>query len=66
MEVPDDLPPVAVDVERFRHALQNLLDNALVHTPQGGRITVAATLDDGQVVISVADTGRGFPPNTCR
>ena len=28
-----DLPPVAVDAEQFQHALQNLLDNALAHTP---------------------------------
>ena len=37
-----DLAAVAVDADQFQHALQNLLDNALVHTPQGGRITLAA------------------------
>ena len=41
-EAADDLPPVAVDAEQFQHALQNLLDNALAHTPQGGRITLSA------------------------
>ena len=55
------LPLVAVDAEQFQHALQNLLDNALVHTPQGGRITVSAQRQDGKVAISVADTGTGIP-----
>jgi signal transduction histidine kinase len=62
VEAPDDLPPVAVDVERMGHALANLLDNALVHTERGGRITLGAARSDGAVVLSVADTGRGIPP----
>jgi signal transduction histidine kinase len=56
-----ELPPVAVDVDQFQHALQNLLDNALVHTPQGGRITLSARAAGGRVVFSVADTGCGIP-----
>jgi two-component system, NtrC family, sensor histidine kinase KinB len=52
-----------VDVEQFQHALQNLLDNALIHTPQGGTITISAALAaDGGVVFSVTDTGSGIPP----
>jgi signal transduction histidine kinase len=61
MDVAGDLPPVAVDVDQFQHALQNLLDNALVHTPQGGRITLSAHSAGGRVVFSVADTGCGIP-----
>ncbi|MGD0897551.1 MAG: ATP-binding protein [Thermoguttaceae bacterium] len=56
-----DLEPVAVDPEQFQHALHNLLDNALAHTPQGGRITLAARRVNGQVVFSVTDTGSGIP-----
>ncbi len=61
MDVADDLPAVAVDADQFQHALQNLLDNALIHTPQGGRITLSAHLTDSRVVFSVADTGCGIP-----
>jgi NtrC-family two-component system sensor histidine kinase KinB len=64
LEAAEDLPPVAVDADQFQHALQNLLDNALRHTPQGGRISLAAALiDEGgdKVAFSVADTGRGIP-----
>ena len=56
-----DLPAVAVDTDQFQHALQNLLDNALSHTPQGGQITLAAEAADGKVVFSVTDTGAGIP-----
>ena len=61
MDVAGDLPAVAVDADQFQHALQNLLDNALVHTPQGGRITLSARLAGGRVVFAVADTGCGIP-----
>ena len=60
LEAPGDLPLVAVDADQFQHALQNLLDNALRHTPQGGRITLAAQAADGGVVFSVTDTGSGI------
>jgi two-component system, NtrC family, sensor histidine kinase KinB len=56
-----DLPPVAVDPDQFQHALQNLLDNALAHTPQGGRITLAAEAAEDKVVFAVTDTGSGIP-----
>jgi len=62
VEAPDDLPPIAIDVERMAHALGNLLDNALTHTERGGRITLGAARADGAVVLSVADTGVGIPP----
>ncbi len=55
------LPPVAADPVRLGHALNNLLDNALTYTDQGGRITLFADLDDGVVRLTVADTGVGIP-----
>jgi two-component system, NtrC family, sensor histidine kinase KinB len=60
-EAAADLPHVAVDPERFQHALQNLLDNALTHTPQGGQIALAAARDGQRVLFIVADTGSGIP-----
>ena len=38
----------------------NLLTNAFAHTPDGGRVLVAATLDKGWIVVSVGDTGIGI------
>jgi heavy metal sensor kinase len=40
----------------------NLLDNAIKHTPRGGRVTVRAEADDTQVHVVVWDTGPGISP----
>ncbi len=60
-DCPDDLPAVRGDARRLAELLQNLLDNAVQYTPQGGRITVHAARGGHSVHISVADTGIGIP-----
>lgn len=52
---------VPVDRDQFEHALQNLLENALAHTPNGGRITLGADAAGGRIVFSVTDSGSGIP-----
>lgn len=59
--VPEGLPAVRGDANRLQEVLQNLLDNAVQYTPTGGHIEVAAAQPDGQVVITVSDTGIGIP-----
>ena len=57
------LPPVEIDRQRIAQVLQNLLANALTHTPPGGRVAVAARrLDDRSVEVAVEDTGAGIAP----
>ncbi len=53
---------VTGDPLRLEQALQNLAANALRHTPPGGRVTLAAVLTEGSVIITVSDTGPGIPP----
>jgi two-component system, NtrC family, sensor histidine kinase KinB len=63
VEKAEALPAVGVDAQRFGLALNNLLDNALKSTEDGGRITLsAAPLGEDRVRFSVADTGMGIPP----
>ncbi|MCB0051885.1 MAG: PAS domain-containing sensor histidine kinase, partial [Caldilinea sp.] len=57
----DDLT-ISADYGRLDQILNNLLANALRHTPAGGTVTVRATPDDGGVQLLVADTGEGIPP----
>jgi signal transduction histidine kinase len=52
---------VTADERRVRQIVFNLLSNAVKFTPAGGKVDVAARLDDGQVDIAVADTGPGIP-----
>jgi heavy metal sensor kinase len=52
-----------VDPARIRQALGNLIDNALRHTPAGGRVAVDLGRRDGRLWIEVADSGDGFDPD---
>jgi len=53
---------VVGDHDRLEQALQNLVANALRHTPDGGRVAVAATTAPDGIHIVVRDTGPGIPP----
>jgi two-component system sensor histidine kinase PilS (NtrC family) len=52
----------SVDPQHLRQALWNLCLNAVEAMPDGGELTVAAAVRDGQLTIEVADTGDGIPP----
>jgi two-component system sensor histidine kinase GlrK len=53
---------VRADRAKLRLILDNLVSNAVKFTPDGGTITIRARLDDGSVVLDVADSGPGIPP----
>lgn len=56
------LPKVNVDEYRMARALNNLLDNAIHFTPEGGTVTLSCqALEPGRVEIRVKDTGIGIP-----
>ena len=61
LEDPGLTEQVPVDKDQLQHALQNLLENALAHTPAGGRVTLGAEAQGGHVVFTVTDTGTGIP-----
>jgi signal transduction histidine kinase len=57
-----ELPPVAADPVRLGAALNNLLDNAVTYTGEGGRITLSARAAGADAVeLAVADSGIGIP-----
>jgi signal transduction histidine kinase len=51
-----------VDPVRVRQAVENVVSNALRHTPRGGQVRVSATRDGDTVRLTVEDTGAGFDP----
>lgn len=56
-----DLPRVLADEDRLVQVLTNLTSNALQYTPEGGLVTIGARKVNGDVVITVRDTGIGIP-----
>ncbi len=52
------------DTDLLRRALTSLFSNAIRYTPEGGSITLMATLDAGQIIIEVRDTGVGIDAAT--
>lgn len=61
VDLPARLPVVTADPARLREVVVNLVDNAIKYTPSGGRIEISAAEEDGDVRVSVADTGVGIP-----
>jgi two-component system, OmpR family, phosphate regulon sensor histidine kinase PhoR len=61
---PPDAPPgvpALADPDALRQVLDNLLDNAIKYTPNGGRVTVRWNAGRDQVSFEVEDTGVGIP-----
>jgi two-component system phosphate regulon sensor histidine kinase PhoR len=61
LDVAADVPAVPADHDRLHQILINLVDNAVKHTPRGGRVTIHGCRVEGGVEIAVADTGIGIP-----
>lgn len=57
--------PVVVqgDADAFGRALENLIENALVHGPAGGTVTVSLRRQGARALLSVSDKGAGPAPD---
>lgn len=55
------LPMVSGDIGLIERVLENLLDNALRHTPEGGSVTLSHATNGPRVEVRVSDTGCGIP-----
>ncbi|MGC4118222.1 MAG: PAS domain-containing protein [Myxococcales bacterium] len=60
------VPTVNVDPNQVRDALQNLVKNALDAMPTGGTLTLEVRREEKMVVVAVADSGPGIPPEQQR
>lgn len=60
---PKELPPIRLDKEKIRLAIQNIFDNAVRYTPAGGEVKVSLKYDKNKqkVEFSVKDSGIGIP-----
>jgi signal transduction histidine kinase len=62
LALPLDVDVVTGDERRVRQVIFNLLSNAVKFTPAGGAVDVRAAQLNGEVTVSVADTGPGLAP----
>jgi signal transduction histidine kinase len=60
LEIASPLSNVEVDPGRMTQVLTNILDNALRHTPEGGKIVLSAKEINDQVELAVQDSGPGL------
>jgi len=63
VDLPANLPMLALDMVLFEQVLFNLLDNAAKHAPSGSTITIGATHDGETVALRIMDEGDGIPPD---
>lgn len=55
-------PVIKADARRLEQALANIVDNAVRHTPAGGRVTLRSAAADGHVRLAVHNSGSVIPP----
>jgi signal transduction histidine kinase len=58
------LTPVQGDRNRMKQVLLNLLTNAVKYNHRGGQVRIDLASEGSEVIIAVADTGRGIPPES--
>jgi signal transduction histidine kinase len=62
LQLPERLPLVMIDTERFSQALTNVIVNAADAMATGGALTITARAEDGTVIVDVDDEGTGIDP----
>jgi signal transduction histidine kinase/DNA-binding response OmpR family regulator len=62
IDLPPDLPRIMADRRRIRQVLTNLIRNAAGYSTDSSTIGLSAARQDSHVAITVADEGRGIPP----
>ena len=63
VEVPAGLPDLRADAVLIEQALFNVLENAAKYTPPDATVTLSARRTGDAVMLRIADTGPGIPPN---
>jgi signal transduction histidine kinase len=61
-EVSPSVDPLWMATDKISRVLNNLVENAIRHTPEGGEVRLGAEVENGSVLVTVADTGEGITP----
>lgn len=63
IDIQENLPLVKIDSGLISQSIYNLVYNALIYTPNNSMVTIGAFYQDKTLLITVQDTGNGFPEN---
>lgn len=59
-EIPEQLPFIFADLKMINRVLENLISNAIRHTPEGGRLGIILSEQHGQVHVKICNSGPGI------
>ena len=59
-DIGNEMPFVVADIKLIERVLENLIENALRHTPPGGQVSVVLMSDRQEIAVEVSDTGSGI------
>lgn len=59
---PENCSTIQADARRINQVVNNLINNALQHTPEGGQVFLNLACYADEIVLTVSDTGPGIPP----
>jgi signal transduction histidine kinase len=59
-DISPNLPPLNLDRDKLKQVMLNLLSNAIKYNYPGGKVRLVAAQKDGEIVISISDTGPGI------
>ena len=63
VEIEENAPLFKIDSGLISQAIYNLVYNALIYTPNNSKVTICANYQNKNLIITVQDTGKGFPDN---
>ena len=52
---------IEIDTDKMTQVIDNILNNAIKYSPDGGKITVSMKTTDDQMILSISDQGLGIP-----
>ena len=61
IDMEKEMPFVHADIGLIERVLENLIENAIHYTPEGGAVSVALKPDGDEISVQVSDTGMGIP-----
>lgn len=61
-EAVGSIKPLRANPIRIRQMTDNLIGNAIKYTPQDGRVRIILSMQENQIVLRIADSGPGIPP----